>query len=167
MLCASTRNETSVWAVTDSKVKMARDRIVCLVYWGGRAAGDILHIFTYISMYIYTSTSCYPDLFGFRIQIAGIQRKGCYIIGIFDSCLSFQIANSRSSLTNISSKRIYESILSLSWNSVWITRVDNKDVCMYKTICLFMERKKKPVSVYLLSGKMHRELISSGCHEEG
>ena len=133
------------------------------------AATKCVHIFifTYISMYIYTSTSCYPDLFGFRIQIAGIQRKGCYIIGIFDSCLSFQIANSRSSLTNSSSKRLYESILSLSWNSVWITRVDSRDVCMYKTICLFMERKKKAcVCVYLLSGKMHRELISSGCHEE-
>lgn len=144
---------------------------MCLPYLGGRAAGDILtyiyiFIFTHISMYIYTSTSCYPDLFGFRIQIAGIQCKGGYIIGIFDSCVSFQIANSRSSLTNSSSKRLYESILSLSWNSVWITRVDSRDVCICKTIHLFMEKKKKSLCLYLLSGKIHRELISGGCHEE-
>lgn len=94
-------------------------------------------------MYIYTSTSCYPDLFGFRIQIAGIQCKGGYIIGIFDSCVSFQMANSRSSLTNSSSKTLYESILSLSSNSVWITRVDSRDVCICKIIYLFMEKKKK------------------------
>lgn len=85
----------------------------------------------------------------------GSDSRGCHIIGIFDSCISFQIANSKSLTANSLSERLSESIWFLSWNSVWITRVNTIDICIGITL----------MSTYVWTppGKIHRKWIS-GCY---
>lgn len=77
-------------------------------------------------MYMYTSTSSYLDIFGFRVQVVSI--RDVTFLGIFDFCISFQKANSKRPVASSSSKRLSESILFLSWNSVGISRVDGRDI---------------------------------------